>query len=240
MTSISDWLILIGILLVVILVVVVVLKLSGKAIRNAPGFFSAIIQKMTGHNSESAGKVITGILIGIIVTGVISNFDESGSIQQAWGLVVLGTCVVIGLFWQWILLVRDAEKLSNKEIPFRYLASTITCVLLLLGVLMRGIFLIYYDDRANYELSFLIRDITNAFIFSLIFLLKSYFAALVTMFGVALAVFFFLEYRTISPVAVLEPILEQIVALAPSSIQDIYVAAFGVYAVGVSFKDTFA
>lgn len=240
MASISDWLILIGILLVVILVVVVVLRFSVRAMRSAPGFFSNIINEMTGHYSESAGKAITGVLIGIIVTGVISYFDESGRIQRAWGLVVLGTCAVIGIFWQWILLARDHEKLSNKEIPFRYLASTIACVLLLLGVLLRGIFLIYYDDQVNYELSLLIRDITNALIFSLIFMLKSYVAALVTMFGVALAVHFFLEYGMISPVAALGPILEPIVALAPSSIQDIYIVAFGIYAVGVGFKDTFA
>jgi hypothetical protein len=220
-------------------IIILVLKVIWEFATRGPEFFTDLVWKLTGHSSENIGKVIVGIVIGIIATWVISYFvDEGGRIQRALGLVILGILVVIGILWQWVLIAFDMAKWNDGQLPYRILAGTTICILLFLGVVIRGVFLIYYDDRVAYEFAFLIRDIANFFLFSVIFLLKSYFAAAITMFGIALALYFFLEYRIISPVIVLEPVLNQVVSLAPSGIQDIYVAAFSVYAVGMSFVDT--
>ncbi len=237
MEAIVLWIIEIA---VIIVLGAITIKLVYSGFQKSIELLTELAYQMTGYHSDKIGKIISGVLIGTIITWFLSAGDESGKTQRAVGLITLGIFIFIGLVWQWYLIVQDKEKWEDQQIPFRVLASAIICSLLVLGVITRGIFLIHYDDHVVYRYGLLWRDIVNVLTFSLIFMLKSYFAAFITMVGLALTLHFFLEYNTFSYVAALEPVLDQVIALAPSNIQDVYVVSFGVYAAGVSFKDTYS
>lgn len=161
--------------------------------------------------------------------------------KQAFGLIILGGIVVLGIYWQYKLCQKDTNEFKSyrRKYPSRIKWGAFLCGLLIAGIIVNGLIGIYIDDRRPYSGAQIWMQVRTTILFSFIFLIKSYFGPILTMGALAIAAYYYLNYGMLTNLPIVSAVMDFTASLAPDWLENIYTVVYSGYAVVTSLKDTF-
>jgi len=163
--------------------------------------------------------------------------------KRALGFILLGAITVLGFYWQYKLFSKDKKQFKDakyyniNKAPARIKFGFWLCTLMIAGIIVHGLIAIHID-RQPYTYAQIWAEVLTTLLFSLIFLVKSFFGPVLTMGGVAIAAYYYLNYGIATNLPIVTTLMNFAASLAPDWLKNIYAIVYSGYAITTSLYDT--